>query len=147
MIAVKSMELVDTVPMQCITVDCPTESYILKNGMVTHNSTLITYLFMYMALKGYVPGFGKVNFGLYVSDSMRNNVKTSMEKIAAVYYESKYLQSQFESVHLTQEEASFVRHPTTKAELAAYKQTVEVEKKDKKMLIKVKDIDSLPCEV
>lgn len=98
-------------------------------------STLITYLVMFMASEGYMPGFGKVNMGLYISDSMNNGVKTTMEKIKAVYLESAYLQTMFEEVHFTQEEISMVKKPTTKKDIEAYRQCVEVEKRDKKFAI------------
>lgn len=96
-------------------------------------STLLTYIVLYMAANGRIPGFKPpVNYGLYVSDSMRNNVKTMMEKIRTIYYESAYLQSLFEEVRLNQDEVSMIRKPRTPAEIAAYKQTVEIEKKDPK---------------
>ena len=127
-VAIKSLEVVHTQPMQCITVEDPTASYITKNGLVTHNSTLVAYLILYMAAKGKVPGFGKVNYGLYVADSMRNNVETTMTTIKKVYQESKYLKSLFEDTRLIQTEVSFVRKPTTRKEIDAYQQAINVEK-------------------
>ncbi|MCD6435023.1 MAG: hypothetical protein J7L15_01325, partial [Clostridiales bacterium] len=95
-------------------------------------STLLgSMLVLYMAAKGELPGFGKVNYMLYVSDSMRNNVKTTMDTIKQVYYESAYLQDIFESVRLVQDEVNFVRNPVTKKEIAVYKQFVEIEGKPK----------------
>jgi hypothetical protein len=125
---------IKTVPMQCISVDCPTESYILRNGIVTHNTTLITYLILFMAAEGTIPNFGKINYGLYVSDSMRNGVKKMMDRLKGVYYESMYLQSLFEEVHFTQEESIFIRKPRTSKEIAAYHKVVVVEKKDPKFV-------------
>ena len=90
-------------------------------------STLVTYLFLYMAAKGTVPGFGRVNYGIYISDSMRNNVATTMDTIRKVYMESKYLKSLFEETRLVQHEVNFVRKPTTKKEIEAYHQAVNVE--------------------
>lgn len=91
-------------------------------------STLVAYLILYMAAKGKVPGFGKVNYGLYVADSMRNNVETTMTTIKKVYQESKYLKSLFEDTRLIQTEVSFVRKPTTRKEIDAYQQAINVEK-------------------
>ena len=91
-------------------------------------STLVAYLILYMASKGKVPGFGKVNYGLYVADSMRNNVETTMTTIKKVYQESKYLKSLFEDTRLIQTEVSFVRKPTTRKEIDAYQQAINVEK-------------------
>ena len=90
-------------------------------------STLVTYLFLYMAAKGSVPGFGRVNYGIYISDSMRNNVATTMDTIRKVYMESKYLKSLFEETRLVQHEVNFIRKPSTKKELDAYHQAVNVE--------------------
>ena len=87
-------------------------------------STLITYFILFMAAKGELPVFGKINYGLYVSDSMRNGVKKMMNRLKGIYYESVYLQSLFEDVSFTQEESIFVRHPRTKREIALYNEFV-----------------------
>ncbi len=118
--AVISLELVHTVPMQCITVEDPSASFLLKNGIVTHNSTLIVYLILFMATKGEMPGFGKVLYGIYVSDSMRNGVETTMTTIRKVFLESVYLQDRFEDARLIQTEVNFVRKPRTKKEIDVY---------------------------
>jgi len=91
-------------------------------------SVLISYLVLFMAAKGEVPGFGRVNYGLYVADSMRNNVETTMKTIRSVYNESKYLRSLFEETRLIQTEVNFVRKPRTKKEIELYTQHVTVEK-------------------
>jgi len=91
-------------------------------------STLVAYLILYMAAKGRVPGFGRVNYGLYVADSMRNNVETTMTTIKKVYQESKYLKGLFEDTRLIQTEVSFIRKPRTKKEMEAYELAVTVEK-------------------
>jgi len=85
-----------------------------------------TMLVLYMAAKGKLPGFGRVNYVLYVSDSMRNNVKTTMETIGSVYMESQYLRDIFEEATTNQDEISFVRRPVTKKEIALYKEFVEI---------------------
>jgi len=88
-------------------------------------STLLgTMLVLYMAAKGELPGFGRVNYVLYVADSMRNNVKTTMETIGSVYMESEYLRGIFESATTNQDEVSFVRKPVTKKEIALYDEYV-----------------------
>ena len=83
-----------------------------------------TMLVLYMAAKGKLPGFGSVNYVLYVSDSMRNNVKTTMETIGSVYLESEYLRGIFESATTNQDEISFVRNPATKKEISVYNEFV-----------------------
>jgi phage terminase large subunit-like protein len=84
-------------------------------------SVLVTYLILYMAVEGKKPGFGKVKFGLYVSDKMEGNVKTTMNTIESLYLGSEYLQSIFEETHFTDKRCEFYRKPRTKAELAVYK--------------------------
>jgi hypothetical protein len=61
---------------------------------------------------------------LYVSDSMRNNVKTTMETIGSVYRESQYLRTIFEDARTVQDEINFVRKPVTKKEIALYNEYV-----------------------
>jgi len=95
-------------------------------------SVMVVYFILYMAAKGKVPNFGPVRYGIYISDSMRNNVKTTMETIGKVYLESKYLRSLMEDARLVQDEINFVRKPKTKKEIEAYHQHVVVEKQSPK---------------
>ena len=93
-------------------------------------STIIgSFVPLYMAWKGELPGFGKVNYGLYVGDSMRNNVKTTMNTIEQVYLESEWLQTQFESARFTDELVELVRLPRTAAEIALYETAMAAGKK------------------
>lgn len=93
-------------------------------------STIIgSFVPLYMAWKGELPGFGKVNYGLYVGDSMRNNVKTTMNTIEQVYLESEWLQTQFESARFTDELVELIRLPRSVAEIALYETTISAGKK------------------
>ena len=93
-------------------------------------STIIgSFVPLYMAWKGELPGFGKVNYGLYVGDSMRNNVKTTMNTIEQVYLESVWLQTQFESARFTDELVELVRLPRTPAEISLYETAMAAGKK------------------
>ena len=93
-------------------------------------STIIgSFVPLYVAWKGELPGFGKVNYGLYVGDSMRNNVKTTMNTIEQVYLESEWLQTQFESARFTDELVELVRLPRTAAEIALYETAMAAGKK------------------
>jgi hypothetical protein len=87
-------------------------------------SSIVTYLFMFAAIKGKLPGFGKINYMLYVGDTMENNVKTTMGMIKQVFLESPYMQQFFESWKLNVNEVLFVRKPITKSELRAYEDHV-----------------------
>ena len=129
-VAIIDMELVHTRPTKCITVESDTKSFLTENYIVTHNSTLIgTYLPLFMAWRGNIPGYGKVNYGLYIGDSMRNNVKTTMNTIEKVFLESEWLLDQFESYRFTDEVMELVRHPRTNKELAEYKRAMDSGKK------------------
>ena len=93
-------------------------------------STIIgSFVPLYMAWKGELPGFGTVNYGLYVGDSMRNNVKTTMNTIEQVYLESEWLQTQFESARFTDELVELVRLPRTATEIALYEIAMAAGKK------------------
>lgn len=93
-------------------------------------STIIgSFVPLYMAWKGELPGFGAVNYGIYVGDSMRNNVKTTMNTIEQVYYESEWLQTQFESARFTDELVELIRNPRTPTEIHLYETTIAIGKK------------------
>ena len=93
-------------------------------------STIIgSFVPLFMAWKGELPGFGKVNYGIYVGDSMRNNVKTTMNTIEQVYYESEWLQTQFESARFTDELVELIRNPRTPTEIHLYETTIAIGKK------------------
>jgi hypothetical protein len=93
-------------------------------------STILGTMFpLYMADKGKIPNFGKINYALYISDSMRNNVKTTMETIGSVYRESIYLLNQFEDATTNQDEIKFTRKPRTPQEFALYEEYVIKQKK------------------
>lgn len=95
-------------------------------------SVMVVYFILYLAAKGVMPNFGPVRYGIYVSDSMRNNVETTMTTISKVYMESKYLRSIFEETRLIQTEVNFIRKPRSKKEIEVYNQHVLVEKQDPK---------------
>jgi phage terminase large subunit-like protein len=50
------------------------------------------YLTLYLAVFGYIPGFGKVEGMIYVSDSMENGVKSARKNIQFRYDKSEFLQ-------------------------------------------------------
>ena len=72
-------------------------------------------LVLYMAYHGEMPGFGKVQFGGYIGNSVRGGVRQSMQTIAGVYKDSDYLQDKFESTHFTDTAIKFIRHPKKNA--------------------------------
>ena len=44
------------------------------------------YLFLYIATYGSIPGFGRVNLAIYVSDSMENGVKNMRKNVEYRYH-------------------------------------------------------------
>jgi hypothetical protein len=72
-------------------------------------------LTLYMAYRGNLPGFGKVNFGGYIGNSVRGGVRQNMQTVAGVYKDSDYLQDKFESAHFTDQAVKFIRHPKKNA--------------------------------
>lgn len=90
-------------------------------------SVLITFLILFMADEGKMPGFGKVNYGVYVSDSMRNGVKNTFNTLEKVYLASKYLRSRFEHARFTDSEMNLIRKPRTKKEIELWEQHVVLE--------------------
>lgn len=77
----------------CIQVDDHTHSYVTRGYTVTHNTTVFAeYLFMHIAAFGWMPGFGKVDLAIYVSDSVENGVKNLRRNIEHRYSNSEMMQ-------------------------------------------------------
>lgn len=55
-------------------------------------STLIKYLFFYMAIYGELPNFGSVTFAMYISDSMDNGISVMRKDLEYTWDNSEYLQ-------------------------------------------------------
>lgn len=51
------------------------------------------YLVLFIAMYGYIPGFGKIEGMIYVSDSMDNGVKSARKNIEFRYNNSEFLQT------------------------------------------------------
>ena len=84
-------------------------------------STLVAYFMLYMAAGGKLPNFDqKVKFGIYVSDRMDGNVKTTMQTMESLHNESDYLRGLFEYTHFTDAAVEFIRNPVSKSEVKAY---------------------------
>ena len=111
----------------------PAETVVLCSREFS-KSVLTTYVILYMAYKGTFAIYGKINYGLYVSDSMRNGVKKMMGRLKAVYYESEFLQAEFEEANFTQEECILVRHPRSPKERQLYDLYVNQQGKSKEMV-------------
>jgi predicted phage terminase large subunit-like protein len=59
------------------------------------------YLFLYIATYGELPGFGKVNLALYVSDSIENGVKNMRKNLEFRYENSDFLRKYVPEAYFT----------------------------------------------
>lgn len=64
-------------------------------------STLKEYLIFYLGVYGSLPGFGKVPYALYVSDSIDNGVKRMRKSLEYRYNNSPFLQKYIPNVKIT----------------------------------------------
>lgn len=59
------------------------------------------YLFLYLATYGELPGFGRVDLGLYVSDSIENGVKNMRKNLEFRWENSEFLKEYVPEIHFT----------------------------------------------
>ena len=59
------------------------------------------YLFLYIATYGEIPGFGKVDLALYVSDSIENGVKNMRKNLGFRWDNSEFLKQYVPRIHFT----------------------------------------------
>ena len=59
------------------------------------------YLFLYIATYGELPGFGQVDLGLYVSDSIENGVKNMRKNLEFRWENSDFLKQYVPEIHFT----------------------------------------------
>jgi phage terminase large subunit-like protein len=108
--AIKSIELIESEPTQCITVDSPTKSFLTDGHTVTHNSTIITaFIPIYVAITGNFPGFGKVMFWVSFGDSQQAGAKVQANTIRDICEDSEFCKDYFEKMRFTDEECEFIR--------------------------------------
>jgi len=88
-----------------------------------------TMLVLYMAYHGKLPGFGSVNFGGYIGNSVRGGVRQNMQTIAGVYKDSDFLQDKFEYTHFTDTAVKFVRHPRLNQDGSTRKTDIKIGKR------------------
>ena len=102
-VGIASIEPVDNIVSKCIKVASPTESYLIEDCVVTHNTTLLgEYLFLYVAVYGSIPGFGEISLALYVSDSIDNGVKNMRKNLEFRWDNSEFLQEYIPKVKFTE---------------------------------------------
>ena len=92
-IGIASIEKVEPIKTKCIQVDSPTHSYLINDGYITHNTSVFAeWLFLYAAAFGELPCIGKVEFAVYIGDSIENGVKSLRKNIEYRYQNSEFLQ-------------------------------------------------------
>lgn len=93
------------------------DKFVDDNGLDTINlchrglakSTLMEYLILYIAVFGDIPGFGKVPYGIYVSDSIENGVKKMRKSLEFRYNNSVFLQQYLPQIKFTDIRWEFIR--------------------------------------
>lgn len=89
-------------PSQCIYVDNDLHTFCAGEYIVTHNTTLfMEYLTLYLAVIGELPGLGKVDGMIYVSDTMENGAKNARKNIQFRYENSEFLQKWIRKAEFT----------------------------------------------
>lgn len=64
-------------------------------------STIKEYLILYIAVYGEIPGFGKVPYAIYVSDSIDNGVKKMRKQLELRFNNSRFLQQVLKEIRFT----------------------------------------------
>lgn len=92
------------------------DNFIQDNGLDTINmchrgiakSTLKEYLILYLGVYGELPNFGRIPYGLYVSDSMDNGVKKMRKSLEYRYENSDFLKTYIPKVKITDNRWEFI---------------------------------------
>ena len=92
------------------------DNFIQDNGLDTINmchrgiakSTLKEYLILYIGVYSELPNFGRIPYGLYVSDSMDNGVKKMRKALEFRWNNSQFLQQYIPTVKITDNRWEFI---------------------------------------
>ena len=68
---------------------------------VGKTSLMGEYLFLYIATYGEIPGFGRIELALYVSDSIENGVKNMRKNLEFRWDNSEFLKQYVPRIHFT----------------------------------------------
>lgn len=83
-------------------------------------STLKEYLILYLGVFGVLPGFGKVPYGLYVSDSIDNGVKKMRKSLEYRWENSPFLQQYIPTIKFTDIRWEFIRRDGKSLVMSGY---------------------------
>ena len=87
-----------------------TNHAIMSHRGIAKSMLFGVYLPLYIATTGNFPGFGPVDYAIYVADSMENNVRTTMNTVRDLYESSDFLKGKFESAKFTDTRMTMIRH-------------------------------------
>jgi len=87
----------------------PRKLAIMMGRGLAKSTTMTLFLVLYMAIKGRLPGLGKVSFVLGIGDSQESGAKVMANTIRDTCEESVFIQEYFESLRFTDQECEFVR--------------------------------------
>lgn len=121
-VAIESITPIQEIkPSKCISVDSPTQSYLIDNVVVTHNTSVMAeYLILYLAVFGELPKLGKLNVAVYVSDSIDNGVKSARKNLEYRWENSEFLQKYIPSIKFTDIRWEFTNKQNKKFVVKAY---------------------------
>ncbi len=71
-------------------------------------SALHEYMFLYQAVFGKIPGFGEINVGIYVSDTIDNGVKSMRQQLEYRWENSEFLQYYVPKTRFTDNRWEFI---------------------------------------
>jgi len=92
------------------------DNFIQDNGLDIINmchrgiakSTIKEYLILYLGVYGELPNFGKVPYGLYVSDSLENGIKKMRKALEGRWLKSEFLQEYIPTTKFTDNRWEFI---------------------------------------
>lgn len=119
--SILDIEPVSNIISKCISVESPTKSYVIEDGIVTHNTSLfMEYLSLYLAVFGNLPYIGKVYGMIYVTDSIDNGVKNARQNIEHRFYNSEFLQQWIVDAKFTDKYIEFTNKEGKKLGIKLY---------------------------
>jgi len=87
-----------------------TKHAVMSHRGIAKSMLMGVYLPLYIATTGKMPGFGPVDYAIYVADSMENNVRTTMNTVRDLFESSDFLKDKFESAKFTDTRMTLIRH-------------------------------------
>lgn len=107
-VEIDSVVSIPNEPSQCIAVDNESKTFLAGDYIVTHNTTLLMeYMTLYLAVMGELPGLGRVEGMMYISDTVDNGVKNARQNIEYRYENSEFLHKWIREANFTEKYLEF----------------------------------------